>query len=47
MAQKERARVIVRVHRPELSTEERAMRMAAIERAAANLIKAAHIAARK
>jgi hypothetical protein len=33
---------IVRVHRPELTTEERAKRMESIEQAAARLIIAAH-----
>lgn len=32
---------IVRVHRPELSDEERARRMESIKQAAANLVKAA------
>lgn len=34
---------IVRVHRPELTVEERAKRMEAIKQAAANLAKAAMI----
>lgn len=34
---------VVRVHRPELTAEERAKRMKAIEKAAANLVKAVRI----
>lgn len=34
---------IVRVHRPELTAEERARRMEAIKKAAANLVKATAI----
>lgn len=35
-----RPSAIVRVHRPELTAEERARRMEAIKKAAANLVKA-------
>ena len=40
MENKATPRAIVRIHRPELSPEERARRMASIERAAAALILA-------
>ena len=42
MKEKTTQPAVVRIHRPELTPEERAKRMEAIKRAATNLILAAH-----